>query len=204
MIIGWQSLLLQSSVPVYRYDSLHTSMSTIVKEQIASLLSTQNNKIRVNIMDVQTQVAIKLTASYTESRLRNYSHANSLHYLLLLLWSLCICTILLVGSYEWVWLPMQQQQHTEAHTRRHLYGRKNDTFSGKVLPQSTVDEIIVHCYCRIPEINSASSKCLNWFHLFCTDNVTEECINDSKVVLLQLQLTCQHHTKMYWLLSLSL
>ena len=43
-----------SSIQVY--DSLYKSISTIVKEQIASLLSTPNNEIRVNVMDVQTQV----------------------------------------------------------------------------------------------------------------------------------------------------
>lgn len=152
-------------------------------------------------MDVQTQVAIKLQQAIQKA---GYVIIHMLircivYYYYGVYASVQFCWLVVMNE-VFFRLPMQQQQHTEAHMRRHLYGRKNDTFSGKVLPQSTVkmvDEIIAHCYCRIPEINGASSKCLNWFHLFCTDNVTEECINDSKVVLLQLQLTCQHHTKMY-------
>jgi Ulp1 family protease len=38
------------------FDSLYTSISAMVKSQIANLFSTQNSKIEVRIMDIQTQV----------------------------------------------------------------------------------------------------------------------------------------------------
>ena len=38
------------------FDSLYTSISATVKAQIANLLSTQDSKIGVSIMEVQTQV----------------------------------------------------------------------------------------------------------------------------------------------------
>ncbi len=50
----WLTIGLQYPV----FDSLYTSISTTVKAQIANLMSTQNTKIGVNIMDVQTQVYI--------------------------------------------------------------------------------------------------------------------------------------------------
>lgn len=76
--------------------------------------------------------------------------------------------------------------------RKHLYKCFLD---GKLTPfpqqkvsckggLKTRDDIVVHCYCRIPEMEDFAmiecSACSKWIHVLCDDtNISEEDLNDT-------------------------
>ena len=142
----------EDGAEVYVYDSMHPSVGTFTKKEIASILCTEKQKIQLKFMDVQMQ------AGGCDCGL----------------FAVAFATSLASG------IPPGKYCFDQTKMRKHLYtclqkGRitnfptiKERRLHTKVKSR---DEIEVYCECRMPELRNVEMvqccKCKEWYHVHC-------------------------------------
>ena len=132
------------------YDSLHPSINTFVQKQIAAMLKTREDEIRVNVMNMQMQAGTcdcGLFAVATATSLMHGIHPGE-------------CTFDQSGMRQHLYDSFNQGIIAPFPILKHRRARKKVKYS---------ETFSVYCDCRMPETAEMveCSECLQWFHIDC-------------------------------------